>query len=531
MGLSAITPGGVVGVIHDGKLVFEKAYGLADFGLKDSIQTSTLFNLGSVSKQFTAAAILLMINEKKLSVNDDIRKYLPDFPDYGYTITIEHLIHHTSGIKSFDGLRLLSGNLFSEEDQARTYNLIIRQKSLNFKPGEEYEYSNSGYVLLAKIIEKVSGMKFSRFMEDKIFRPAGLNQTYIYDNPDKLRTNSAIGNKWGGTEKFMTSADLKSTVVGQSNVYSCIDDFLQWDNNFYKNRLGDWDFSKEMTTLMSLNNGTQCNYAFGLEISQFKGLKTISHQGGTEGFQAMYIQVPSEKFAVICLFNIGIDVTGLAYKITDLFVKGIPQADIASVKPEKAEVDSVVLRKYEGKYFDENYWMDATITREASNLIFSAPYAGSFELFPSSDTSFFVTFADLKFIFCKDGKGEVDHLTLIQGDQKMQLTYLGTSILPISSDRLSQYAGNYFSEEVDVTYPVLFKDNKLYIRFPESTAQFCNTSVESELISEYDDYFATPVRGLKFTRNAKNEISGFILKDVGRVRNLVFAKTETNPVK
>jgi hypothetical protein len=282
---------------------------------------------------------------------------------------------------------------------------------------------------------------------------------------------------------------------------------------------------------MPLNNGTQCNYAFGLEISQFKGLKTISHQGGTEGFQAMYIQVPSEKFAVVCLFNIGIDVTGLAYKITDLFVKGVPQAEIASVKPEKVEVDSAVLHKYEGKYFDEKYWMDATLTTEGNKLIFSAPYAGSFELFPSSDTSFFVTFADLKFIFGKDGKGEVDHVTLIQGDQKMQLTYLGTSILPLSSDRLSQYAGDYFSEEVGVTYLVLFKDNKLYIRFPESTAQFCNTSVESELISEYDDYFATPVRGLKFTRNAKNEISGFILKDVGRVRNLIFSKTETNPVK
>jgi CubicO group peptidase (beta-lactamase class C family) len=172
----------------------------------------------------------------------------------------------------------MAGTLYSEENQEGAYKLITRQKSLNFTPGEEYEYSNSGYVLLAMIIEKASGMKFSKFMEDRIFRSIGLNRTFIYDNPDKTGTNIATGNKWGGDKKFMRSADLYCTSVGQSNVYSCVDDLLQWDKNFYKNRLGKWDFSKEMTTLAPLNNGSNSNYAFGLELSQFKGLKTISHQ-------------------------------------------------------------------------------------------------------------------------------------------------------------------------------------------------------------------------------------------------------------
>jgi CubicO group peptidase (beta-lactamase class C family) len=526
LGLSSVTPGGVIGVIMDGKLIFKKAYGLANFESKELNKTSTLFNLGSVSKQFTAAAIILLANEKKLSVTDDIRKYLPDFPDYGYTITIENLIHHTSGIKCFEGLRLMAGTLYLEENQKGAYNLITRQKSLNFRPGDEYEYSNSGYVLLAEIIEKASGMKFSKFMEEKIFRPIGLNRTFIYDNPEKAGTNTATGNKWGGDKKFMRTADLNNTTVGQSNVFSCVDDLLQWDNNFYKNKLGGWDFRKEMTSLIPLNNGNSSNYAFGLEISEYNGLKTISHQGGTGGYQSMYIQIPSEKYAIVCLFNIGIDVTALAYRITDLFVKGKPQTESASIKPEQAEVDSTLLEKYTGKYFDKNYWMDATITRGENKLIFSAPYLGSFEIYPSSDTSFFVTFGDLKFIFSKDDKGEVAKTTLIQGDQKIHLTYLGKNVFPLKPEQLSQYAGNYFCDEIDVTYPVLFKDNKLYVRFPESTAQFCNTNVESELISEYDDYFASPVRGFQFTRNNKNEISGFIIKDIGRVRNLVFNKTE-----
>lgn len=526
MGLSSETPGGVVGIIKDGKIIFKKAYGLANFETKEPNTTSTLFNVGSVSKQFTAAAILLLAKEKKLSLKDDIRKYLPDFPDYGYTITIENLIHHTSGIKDCAVLRLMAGTLNLKETQEDIYNLINKQKSLNFKPGEEHEYSNSGYVLLVKIIEKTSGMKFGKFIEEKIFRPIGMNQTFIYDYPDKIIMNSAVGNSWGGDEKFKRSDDLNSTVVGQSNVYTCVEDFLQWDNNFYKNMLGKWDFSKEMTTLVTLKNGDTCNYAFGLEISQHKGLKTISHQGGTFGFQAKYIQIPSEKFAVVCLFNIGIDVNGLAYKIIDLFVKGNPQPDNASIHPEKAKVDSSVLQKYVGKYFDESYWMEATITKEADHLVFDAPYQGRFEIYPSSDTSFFVTFADLKFIFSKDVKEEIAKATITSGNQKFYLTYLGTNVIPLKAEQLSQYAGDYYCEEIDVTYPVLFKDNKLYVKFPEYTAQFRKIKVESELISEHADYFGSPVSGFQFTRNTKNEISGFIIKDVGWVRNLVFSKAK-----
>jgi CubicO group peptidase (beta-lactamase class C family) len=527
MGLSSVTPGGVVGIIKDGRLIFEKAYGLANFETKEPNRTSTLFNLGSISKQFTAAAVLLLAKEKKLSLKDDIRKYLPDFPDYGYTITIENLIHHTSGIRSFDVIRMMAGILYSKETYEEDYSLIVKQKSLNFKPGDEYLYSGSGYVLLAKIIEKTSGMKFSKFIEERIFRPIGMYQTFIYDNPDKIIKNSAAGHIWGGEEKFKKSGYLNITFIGAGNEYSCIEDFLQWDNNFYKNKLGDWDFNKEMTTLTTLNNCDTCNYAFGLEISEHKGLKTISHGGGTGDFSAQYIQIPPEKFAVVCLFNIPADITGLAYKITDLFVKGNPQPVVAKIQPEKVKVDSSVLQKYAGKYFDEKYWIEATITKDGDHLVFDAPYQGRFELYASSDTSFFVTFTDdLKFIFSKDVKGEIAKATIIQGNQKFYLTYLGTNVFPLKAEQLSQYAGDFYCEEIDVTYPVLFKDNKLYVKFPESTAQFCKTKVESELISEHADYFASPVSGFQFTRNTKNEISGFIIKDVGRVRNLVFSKAK-----
>jgi CubicO group peptidase (beta-lactamase class C family) len=524
MGFSSETPGGVVGVIIDGKVIFQKAYGLANFATKEPNTTSTLFNLGSASKQFTAAAVLLLAKEKKLALKDDIRKYIPGFPDWGYTITIENLIHHTSGIRSCDVLSLMAGTIFSKENHMNDYDMILRQSALNYKPGDEYLYSNSGYVLLVKIIEKTSGMKFSKFVEEKILRPIGMSQTFIYDSPDKITKTCAAGHVWGGSEKFRRSDYLDTSVVGESNEYTCIEDLLQWDNNFYRNRLGRWDFSKEMTTLTRLNNGDKNNYAFGLEVSEYKGLKTVSHGGGTGDFQAQYLQIPSEKFAVVCLFNIPSDVTGLSYKIADLFIKGNSQADIASKQPEKVKVDTTVLQAYTGIYFDENFWFQPTVTREGDHLVFDAPYQGRFEIYPLSDSSFFATVADIRFIFSKNEKGEVAKAKIIQGSQKFNLTYLGTKIDSINTEQLSRNAGDYYCKDIDITYPVIFKDNKLYIRFPEATAQFINTKAESELISEHADYFASPVSGLQFTRDAKNEISGFILKDIGRVRNLVFSK-------
>ncbi|OFY66221.1 MAG: hypothetical protein A2V64_01870 [Bacteroidetes bacterium RBG_13_43_22] len=526
MGISSQTPGGVVGVIREGRIIFEKAYGQADSETKTPNTTSTLFNLGSTSKQFTAAAILLLAKQKRLSLKDDIRKYFPDFPDYGYPITIENLIHHTSGIKSSDGLCLMAGTLFSKDNREGDYNFIARQKSLNFRPGDEFLYSNSGYILLGKIVEKASGMKFSKFIEENIFRPVGMTHTYIYDRPDKTTVNSATGHVRGGDQKFERSGYQNTTLTGISNVYTCIEDLLQWDNNFYSNKLGKWDFSKEMTTPEILNNGDTCKYAFGLDISEHNGLRTISHGGGTGDFSTQYTQIPSERLTVVCLFNISTDATGLANKIIDLYVKGNPKHVAAEVTPEKANVDTALLQKYAGKYLDKSYGFIVTITADSDHLVFEAPYQGRFEIYPSSDSLFHVTFADLKLLFRRNNKGEVAGAAIIQGDQKFDLTYLGTDIYPLKAEQLSEYAGDYYSEEIDVTYPVTFKDNKLYIKLPESTAQFCRVNAESELVSECDDYFASPVSGIEFTRNTENEITGFIIINIGRVRNLVFGKVK-----
>jgi CubicO group peptidase (beta-lactamase class C family) len=528
MGLSSETPGGVVGIIKDGKIIFQKAYGLSNIETKEPNKTSTLFNLESVSKQFTAAAILLLANENKLSLKDDIRKYLPDFPDYGYTITIENLVHHTCGIRSYDVLKLMAGTLYDKENQEGVYSLICNQKALNFKPGDEFLYSNSGYVLLVKIIEKTSGMTFGNFIEEKIFKPAGMSHSFIYDNPGESRINCAEGHAWGGDKKFKKTAEPTSTVVGQSNVYANIGDFLEWDNNFYNNKLGKWDFSKGMTSRTVLSDGDTCFYAFGLEISDYNGFKTVSHQGGDVDFTTQYTQIPSEKFAVVCLFNIPVDVTGLAHKITDLVLKEATQKVTPATKLEKIMVDSSLLQQYTGRYFAEKYLLEATISRDSDHLVFDTPYNGKFDIYPLSDTGFFATVADIKFNFSKNLKGEITHTTLIQGQMKIRLNYMGKETETLDKNLLSQYAGDYYCKDIDVTYPVIVKDSKLYIKFPECLSEFCKIDRDSELFPEHADFFASPVSGIQFARNSKNEVTGFIIKDVGRVRDLVFSKSAGN---
>ena len=207
-----------------------------------------------------------------------------------------------------------------------------------------------------------------------------------------------------------------------------------------------------------------------------------------------------------------------------MFVKGNPKTVNTAIHPEKIILDSCVTQSYVGRYFDEKQWLEATISKEADHLVFEAPYQDKFEIYASSDTSFFATVADLKFIFSKDSKGETAKVTIIQDGQKFPLKYLGTDVSPLKTEQLSQYVGDFYSEEINATYPVILKENKLYVKFPQSLAPFCKNNAEAELISEHADYFASPVSGFRFARNAQNEISGFIIKDVGRVRNLVFSK-------
>lgn len=294
-------PGAVVLVVKDGKPLLRKAYGLANVELRVPNRPEHLFRIGSVTKQFTAAAILLLAERGKLALADDITKYLPGYPTHGHKITIEHLLTHTSGIPSYTSLLEFRGkavlDLTHDEMMA-----LWKDKPLDFPPGTKWQYSNSGYYLLGVIIEKVSGMPYADFLDKNIFRPLGLAHTR-YDKPEDIIPDRAAG--YDGTEKKLTNASYLSMALpfAAGALVSTVDDLARWSAALWDGKLISKASLQRMTTPYKLNNGETTGYGYGLGISALEGHRVVSHSGGINGFQSDVLVLPEDRVVAVVLSN------------------------------------------------------------------------------------------------------------------------------------------------------------------------------------------------------------------------------------
>ncbi len=317
------SPGCALGIIKDGSFIYKRGYGMANLDYNIPISTNTSFYIASTSKQFTAMSIALLAREGKISLDDDIRKYLPEIPQYQSPVTIRHLIYHTGGIRDYLELTDLAGRHTEDVNTDDDFiKLIARQKNLNFKPGEKYLYSNSGYFLLSQIVKRVSGKSLRVFADENIFKPLGMVNTFFHDDRSEIIKNRATGyfpRKGSGFSVLITNFDR----VGDGGLYTSVEDLLLWNQNFYNNKLaGGADLINNLFTTGTLNNGEKTDYAFALMTSDYKGLKMISHGGSFNGFRAEMLRFPEQKFSVICLCNLGsINATGLATKVADIFLE------------------------------------------------------------------------------------------------------------------------------------------------------------------------------------------------------------------
>ncbi|MCP5104890.1 MAG: serine hydrolase, partial [bacterium] len=325
------SPGCALAVVKDGKIIYKKGYGLANLELDVPITPQTVFYIGSVSKQFVAFAVALLEARGKLDFDDDIRKYVPEMPDYGTTITIRNLIHHTSGIRGYlmllDMAGLDLGFYHKAEDVIN--NVIARQKNLNFKPGEKYQYSNSGYLILADIVRRVSGKSFRQFVHENIFKPLGMKNSRFHDNYKELIKNRATSylTSKGEYVNFMSTFDL----VGSGGLYTTVEDLFLWDQNFYHYKVGGPELFKTIHTKGKLNNGEETNYAFALMHGNYKGLKTVEHSGGLGGYVSVLMRFPGQEFSVIILANAGnFNQQRFAHRVADIFL-----ADQFKPKPKE----------------------------------------------------------------------------------------------------------------------------------------------------------------------------------------------------
>ncbi len=284
-----------LGVMRDGELVYEHGYGMADLEHHVAITPATVFYLASVSKQFTAAAIAILVQQGRLSEQDSVRKYVPELPAYAQRITLQHLIHHTSGIRDYLTLWELSGHGYEDSLSERAaLALIARQRAANFEPGSQYSYSNSGYFLLALIVRRVSGQSLREFAQQHLFAPLGMRHTQFFDDPTRIVPDRALGyfHRPDGTLAYRRTT---FALVGDGGLLTSIEDLARWDRHFYENpaAAGGPALVQRQLSVQPLNSGAENHYAYGLTLGRYRGLPTVEHNGSFIGFNTSMVRFPS----------------------------------------------------------------------------------------------------------------------------------------------------------------------------------------------------------------------------------------------
>jgi CubicO group peptidase (beta-lactamase class C family) len=317
----ASTPGCLLGVIHDGRIVHSRGYGLANLDYGTPHSPAMVYYVGSVSKQFTAAAIALLVQQGRIGLDDDVRRYIPELPDYGRTMTVRHLVHHTSGLRDIYTLMSLAGIRMADvmtNDEA--LGLITRQQELNFLPGDDYLYSNSGYWLMGQLVERVTGRTLRQFANDELFAPLGMRSTHFHDDAQAIIPNRVMS--YGGQRGAYRVAYLSNfDKVGAGGLYTTLEDLARWDANFYEPRVGGAPFLDLMHSRGVLSSGDTLAYAFGINVQQRRGLPIVRHGGTLMGFRADLVRYPEQRFTVATMCNhASIDAGAFADRVTDLYL-------------------------------------------------------------------------------------------------------------------------------------------------------------------------------------------------------------------
>ena len=431
-------PGCAVALSQNGKLVVNKAYGLADLEREVPITGNSIFDVGSVRKQFVAAAILLLAEEGKLSLTDDIRKHIPQLPDYGHKVTINHLLTHTSGIRDWQPLLNLAGG----DPDAMT--MILRQREINFIPGDEWGYSNSNYVLLPEIVNRVSGMPFSEFARKRIFEPLGMKSTSHPEDPLFLIKNRALAYK---KEKDQWKMDmyLGNDRGGAGGLFTTAVDLVTWNEAIANNRLGAF-VSEKLREPTTLNNGRKLTYARGLQLEPFRGGgQMIWHSGGAAGYSAMAGHLPQQGLSIAMTCNLdGGARSVLAGRLLDLY---LPPGSISETPPANADaVVPVDLGSRAGLFIEEKTGEHLRLAVNKDTLAL----AGSGPLVPLAadrfrnqrTTLYFMSEAQFELQFLSSDQIEIKTKDGITTRYRRAAPYKPTA------DDLKAFAGRYHSDEL-----------------------------------------------------------------------------------
>lgn len=505
------SPGCALAVIKDGQVIYQHAYGMADLERNVPLSTATVFDIGSTGKQFTAMIIAILANQGVLSLDDRLQQHLPEMPPYDQPMTIRHLLHHTSGLRDYTTLMDLAGmpaeNFYYADE---LLSLILRQKELNFKPGDEYLYSNSGYFLLGVIAKRLTGKSLLELMQATDFN----------DDTRRIIKNRAIGYspKEGGG--YATDISFCGG-YGDGAIISTVEDLFLWDQNFYDNKLGGGgpELIEQLLAPGKLNNGEPLDYAFGLVISSYKGLRTVSHGGAWAGYRAELIRFPDQQFSVICLANLGsMAPWTLARQVADLYLADVfpePAAPSTPGAAEFVELPNGQVERLSGFYRNQKNGTLLELAVQDGKLVGEA--AGlRFQLAALSSTRF------------KAVEAPVDiQLELIELHPESALTmnvmfeggkpelYSKLSVTSIDRSQLPGYAGAYHSDELNTTYTITLAGEQLFLKRGYAPKETLKPVTQ--------DVFTGRDLELQFVRNEQNQVCAFNL-GADRVRHIRFTK-------
>ncbi len=512
------SPGCSVGIVRNDSLIYAKGYGMSNLEYGIINEPRTIYHMASVSKQFTAYAILLLEKSGKLSIDDDVHKYLNWFPDMHKRITIRNLLNHTSGIRDQWELLAIAGTRLDDViTQEQIVKLLSRQQALNFEPGSKYAYSNSGFTMLAEIVKAVSGQTLRQFTDSAIFKPLGMTSTHFHDDYTEIEKNRAYSYDTDDSGRLVNSI-LSYSNEGATSLFTNVPDMSKWVMNFYQTRVGDASTITELAEKTRLTSGKEISYAKGIVVNDFRGQRQFGHDGADAGYRTSISVYPDLKLGFIVFSNFGdFDPSGKAREMASLFIPE-PAAKKKQEAAKKVDSTTAVISDTNaihfllGSYSGEDAHFGLRLRDQ--RLYWVLGNGKERLLIPSMRDSFAdAILPEVKFLFSHEGGKTIMHE--FWPDNSRVLTKYDERKL--TDEELGAFTGVFYCPELDCKYGVALKNHQLVLTNDKYDDK--PLTVRGDFLT--DDYWW--IQNIKMLRSSSGKITGFETNS-GRVQHLFFEK-------
>jgi CubicO group peptidase (beta-lactamase class C family) len=521
------SPGAVVSVWRDGETVFSKAYGMANLTYGIPFEVDTRTNIGSTSKQFTAFAVMLLVERGELSLDDDVRTHIPELPDLGETVTVRNLLTHTSGYREFLNLLIMTGRRLDHSDfidRGELISIVQRQPALQNTPGAEFNYNNTAFGLAAVLVERISEQPFHEFMAENVFGPIGMTRTMVRPSPEHIVEGRAVGYTPAEGGGYRVIGDLGGA-VGAGGIYSTVVDLQKWVENFATAAVGSREIFDEMMTPFVLTDGDTTGYGLGLFIGEHRGLRRVQHGGADVAHRSQLAYYPEINAGITTQSNHAAFDGSIPSRLAEAFFADDMEPEES---PETAASGEFDPSTYDPESFDDfvgRYALDAapnfilTFSREGDTLFTQATGQERLEIVPTSDSTFSLIVVDASVTFHRNADGEVDALTLHQnGDNRAtRLADDAEESWAPTPEELADYTGRYFSREIETFYTIAIEEDHLVLQQRRME--------DRNLRPREEDDFAGGGLEVSFERDRNGVVIGFYVSNT-RTRGVRFERID-----